>query len=288
MAALTRITELASEIAENTKIITEYLAAKNIEVPSFDEDGLTELAISPVDKGASTARSKLVAATKELHDLTVGPKESLRHLAWNSVNSMSLHAIHHFKIAEAVPLHQEISYLDLSKKLGLDITNLRRLVRHGMTNHIFREPHPGYVAHTSSSRLIAEDPQLNAWVGLFSNDLWRPMVHQVDALTKWPNSHEPRETAFQIANNTSDTFFEIFAKSPERLKRYGTAMAANAASEGYHVQHVVEGYPWKNIGEGTVVDVYRSPLFIRPNPNKHSSVVPKATSPSQSQRNSPV
>jgi hypothetical protein len=167
----TRIGELAEEISLTSKIITEYLAIRGLPPPSFDEDGFTELSISPADTEAYTARSKLVAATKELHDLAVGPKESLRHLAWNSVNSLSLHAIYHFKVAEAVPINAEISYLDLSNQLNLDVTNLRRLVRHAMTNNIFREPRPGYVAHTSSSRLLARDAQLNAWVGFFSEDL---------------------------------------------------------------------------------------------------------------------
>ena len=83
MASLTRLTQLADDISLNTKIITEYLAAKNLDAPSFDEDGLTELLISPADKEAFSARSKLVVATKELHDLATGPKEGLRHLAWN-------------------------------------------------------------------------------------------------------------------------------------------------------------------------------------------------------------
>lgn len=85
--ATTRLTELANAISENTKIITEYLAAKNLSGPSFDADGLTELPISPADKDAWTARSKVVAATRELQALTVGPKESLRHLAWDVIIS---------------------------------------------------------------------------------------------------------------------------------------------------------------------------------------------------------
>jgi hypothetical protein len=81
--AVARLTELAVSIAENTEIITSYLTSRNLAAPSFDVDGLIELQISPADKEAYTARSKLVAATKELHDLAVGPKESLRHLAWD-------------------------------------------------------------------------------------------------------------------------------------------------------------------------------------------------------------
>jgi hypothetical protein len=36
-------------------------------------------------------------------------------------------------------------------------------------------------------------------------------------------------------------------------------MAANAASEGYHVRNVVENYPWDGLGEATVIDVYPLP-----------------------------
>ena len=32
-------------------------------------------------------------------------------------------------------------------------------------------------------------------------------------------------------------------------------MAANAASEGYHVKHLVDNYPWETLGDGTVVDL---------------------------------
>jgi hypothetical protein len=80
---MSRLIELATEIADNTKILAEHLASKNVDTPSFDIDGLTELPISPADKDAYAARSSIISATKELHDLTVGPKESLRHLAWN-------------------------------------------------------------------------------------------------------------------------------------------------------------------------------------------------------------
>lgn len=58
-----------------------------------------------------------------------------------------------------------------------------------------------------------------------------PVTKTVDAMDRWPGSQEPKNTGFQIANNTEDNFFEWFAKNPDRLGRYGQAMAANAASE---------------------------------------------------------
>ena len=113
----------------------------------------------------------------------------------------------------------------------MEIINLRRLIRHAITNHIFCEPHPGYIAHTSSSRLLAEDAQMQALVGFMSEDIGLSVARTVDAMDKWPGSQEPRETGYQIANHMPDTLFEHFAKNQDGLKRYGTAMEANAASE---------------------------------------------------------
>ncbi|KAG4431838.1 hypothetical protein IFR05_012676 [Cadophora sp. M221] len=231
--ATARLSELANLIAESTKTITKYLESNNLSAPSFDVDGLTELPISPTDKEACSARSRLVSATKELHDLAVGPKKACA--TWLGT-----------------PL----------TAFNVDVTNLRRLVRHAISNHIFCEPRPGYVAHTSSSRLLAEDAQLKAWVGFFSEDLLLPIGSTVDAMDKWPRSEEPRQTGFQVANNTNDNFFEHFAKNPDKLKRYGTAMAANGTSEGYHVKHVVENYPWDSLGEATVVDLGGSQGYV--------------------------
>ena len=56
---------------------------------------------------------------------------------------VALHGMPHYKIAEAVSIHREIPYVDLSHKANLDLTNLCRIVRHAMTNHIFREPRNG-------------------------------------------------------------------------------------------------------------------------------------------------
>jgi hypothetical protein len=44
---------------------------------------LDEFPISPADEEPYKARLKIIAATKELHDLSLGPKEGLRYLAWD-------------------------------------------------------------------------------------------------------------------------------------------------------------------------------------------------------------
>jgi hypothetical protein len=83
MASLERMTTLSADIAKNTKILTDYLTAKGLEAPSFDVNGLDVFPIDPSDVKEEKARLDLVAQTKELHDIALGPKEGLRYLAWD-------------------------------------------------------------------------------------------------------------------------------------------------------------------------------------------------------------
>jgi hypothetical protein len=83
MSSLKRITELSDEISKNSKVLTDYLFSKGLEAASFDVDGLDDFPISPADEEPYKARLNIIAATKELHDLSLGPKEGLRYLAWD-------------------------------------------------------------------------------------------------------------------------------------------------------------------------------------------------------------
>jgi hypothetical protein len=86
--ALNSLTKLSNEIAENTKIVTDYLESKGLTVPSFDVDGLDEYPIPPNEEVPFKARLKLISLTKEMHDLALGPKEGLRILAWDVRRSL--------------------------------------------------------------------------------------------------------------------------------------------------------------------------------------------------------
>jgi hypothetical protein len=93
-------------------------------------------------------------------------------------------------------------------------------VRHAITNHIFREPRKGFVAHTRTSRLLAEDIQMQAWTAMYVEDLYLPNASTIKAMDKWPGSQEPTETGCSLALNTKDPFFVEMAKDPARLKRF--------------------------------------------------------------------
>ena len=195
-----------------------------------------------------------------------------------------------FNIASAVPLTGTISYVSLAEKVNVPMLNLRRLIRHAITNHIFQEPTKGLVAHTSRSRLLLEDPHLNAWVGFTSEDLWLPIASTVKAMKQWPGSQESNETGVNLAYGTDVPWFDFLQQDKELANRYNMAMQAHGGGEGFSVDHTVSGYPWNELPEGsTVVDVSAVQLFspskckidvLTKDPSRWAAT--KATSPSHS------
>lgn len=179
---------------------------------------------------------------------------------------MSLLAIWTFKVAEAVPLTGHISYEEVTKICHhlsgtlVPVWNMRRLIRHAITNRFFCEPQLGFVAHNRASRLLLEDEAINAWVGLFCNDMWPGFCYTVPALKKWPGSQEPNQTGINIAYGHEMKWFDHTSRNPVVAARYGMSMKAHGGGVGFDVSHTVTGYPWADIGEGLVVDVSTPPL----------------------------
>ena len=82
---------------------------------------------------------------------------------------VSLQAIYHYKIAQS--FSGEASYEQISRACGLDETTLRRIMRHAMTNYIFKE-HDNVVSHTAASKSLHDNPMLHAWVGMICEESW--------------------------------------------------------------------------------------------------------------------
>ena len=93
---------------------------------------------------------------------------------------LSLQAIYHFNIASSFPIEDQASFEDISAKCNLNVIDLRRILRHGMTNHIFKEPRKGVVAHTAASKLLAEDPSTRDFVGVRCEEMF-PAAARVES-----------------------------------------------------------------------------------------------------------
>ncbi len=220
------------------------------------------------------ARVELIDLIPELNAALIGDVEHLRELAWsvsaytclNAIHSLSwsfqavhvlpIAAINRWGLAKLVPIDGDISYQELAEETGVSESMLQRVLRYAMTSRLFRE-RDGKVSHTPTSRLLVENQNLAAFVDLHTEVTFKSLAHTMDALQKWPNSSNPREVGYSIAIGKpgETSVYEDVAKDPTRSVNFGRAMQFFSSGEGYEVESLVHGYPWANIGDGTVVDV---------------------------------
>ena len=78
-----KLSALSKRIEENTRVLTDQLRSKGAEAPSFHPNGLADFPMSDLDEASQRARHEIISLTQELHDLVLGPRESLKDLAWS-------------------------------------------------------------------------------------------------------------------------------------------------------------------------------------------------------------
>ncbi|KAK8173319.1 S-adenosyl-L-methionine-dependent methyltransferase [Phyllosticta citrichinensis] len=257
-----RLTHLTTTIAHETAKIQDYFVQHGLPDLSFDPSAPLDFPVPAANAEIQASRRLVINATHELHDLMVGPSQSLRWLGWSYNDNLSLNAVYRFNIAQAVPLDHPVSFDHVAKATGVDPVNVKRLVRHAMTNRIFCEPREGYVAHTAASRVLLDDPTMKDWVGLCTSDFFPAAAATVPAMIKWPGSQEPTQCGFSHAWNIDVPMFVEIGKNPDRAKRFGRAMQSLTGGAGYEIDHLVNGYPWEALGDAVVVDVGGSHGFV--------------------------
>lgn len=90
---------------------------------------------------------------------------------------LSLQAVRRFRVAEKFGLDEKVSFEFLAKACRVNVIDLSRLVRHAMTNYIFREDDDGLVAHTAASRVLRENVLLTNLVGILTEELFPGAPH---------------------------------------------------------------------------------------------------------------
>ena len=80
-------------------------------------------------------------------------------------------------------MDEEVPFETISTSCGLNVVDLRRILRYAMTNYIFREPKTGIVAHTALSRVLAQDTRLRNYVGMVCEERF-PASARVECPTR--------------------------------------------------------------------------------------------------------
>ncbi|CAN8100773.1 unnamed protein product [Discula destructiva] len=237
----TSMSGLAETISAETAKLEKYLKDNGLPMPSFGVDAADDFPKLPDE--IQKSRLKIIHATKQLRDLTVGPKEGVRWGVWNFLDVLALQIINNYGLAKLVPLDHPIPLTTLATLTTLDPVNLARTLRTAMTSHIFTEPTPGLIAHTAASRLLATDDELAAWIGFNAEDIFPAAAAGVlPALRTHPEATSLTRAGFQVAFDTVDVepMFTTFGRDAARARRMGQAMASLTGGEGYEVAFFVD------------------------------------------------
>jgi hypothetical protein len=200
-----RIAELAAAIAQHTQHVDDYLTNNGLPHPSFHGDSPPDFELPPE---LEESRTTILRASQELNDLLQKPKDLLfNHQVRNAYNLADLQLtlgkhnllvylkfISRYNIANRIPLHGETAFKDLAIDIGIDEGAVARILRLAIARRIFCEPRPGFIAHSASSRQIAEDTRVADWVGANVDEMWPAAEKLVDALERWPQAAEPNQT----------------------------------------------------------------------------------------------
>ncbi|KAI0169783.1 S-adenosyl-L-methionine-dependent methyltransferase [Hypoxylon sp. FL1284] len=259
-APTSKIVALAQKISAETQKVDAYFREKGLEPLSFDVDAPSDFPKVPDD--ISTSRHEVIEATRELQSLMVGPKESVRWMAWDFMSTQSLQLLNHYGIPNLVPLEGTITLSQLEAKTTLDGTNLARLLRHAMTNRLFQEPEPGVIAHTAASRQLVgteEENELRSWVGFNGEEVFASSARVADALRADPDGTSMEHTGFNYAFGTAgaEPMFVTLSREPPRAARMARAMASLTGGEGYELAHLIDTCDLSaaDARGGTLVDV---------------------------------
>ena len=173
---------------------------------------------------------------------------------WRQSNEiLCLQAIYRYKIASSFGIHEEPSFESLSATCGLNVQDLRRITRYAMTDHIFHEPRPGFIAHTAASQLLAQNTLVNDFVGNVCEVRFPASARTVDALEKYGQSQDASQSGFSLADNTARGLYDEFSHDPERTRRWNGAMRALALEIDF--QFILDSFPWTSYHTPTILDV---------------------------------
>ena len=187
-----RLSELADIISTKSKYVEQYFIDRGLPTPSTKIDAPSEVVIE--DKSTVAARGAVIEAMQEMRCLMLGPSltlmsvqvrisilrclllheiEILKLILQNmnqSEDILCLQAIYRYDIYMSFDINEEISYEMLSARCGLNVVDLRRILRYAMTNYIFQEPRVGIVAHTALSQTLAQNSRVRDFVGVMCEE----------------------------------------------------------------------------------------------------------------------
>ena len=150
----------------------------------------------------------------------------------------------------------EIKYSQLASLANVPESQLKGISRMAIINGFLCEPEPEMVAHSPASSLLVKDPSFMNWAR-FLTDYSVPSAYRLpEATQRWGKTESKNETAFNLAMDVTEPFFDYLRQRKETNSMFMSYMRNVASTEGVSFKHLVNGFDWASLPLGaTVVDV---------------------------------
>jgi 6-hydroxytryprostatin B O-methyltransferase len=156
-----------------------------------------------------------------------------------------------------IPLEGSISYNNISVIASVSEPHLKSVCRMMMTTGVFCEPHSDRIAHTSTSSLLATDPDFAAWARCVSTIKYEASSALAISSASCFGNQQPVISAFNVGSGNPVQFQALFrsGKDPKLSREFGGFLKATQKIYANDPVHVLNGFDWNSIGQATVVDV---------------------------------
>ena len=93
---------------------------------------------------------------------------------WKSLDDpeISFQYIYRHRTARHISSDGTTAFEDIAKECRLDLSDLRRFLRVAIARHVFKETEIGSIAHTAASRLLVDNPMVEAWILNIAEEFW--------------------------------------------------------------------------------------------------------------------
>ncbi|KAF2795491.1 O-methyltransferase [Melanomma pulvis-pyrius CBS 109.77] len=201
-------------------------------------------------------RKRLVEAAARLLQLATDPKEYIEQLAANNQHLVCIRWLINLNILQNIPSYDSISYTELAALACVPEHQLKSVARMAAAHGFLHESSPSTLSHSRSSNLVATDPSFLNWARFLVNYSVPSAFRLSEATQRWGQTEKKSETAFNIAMDVKEPFFEHLRANEEMNAMFSSYMRNVASSDATGFSHLIAGFDWETLPPGaTVVDV---------------------------------
>lgn len=204
-----------------------------------------------------TDRDAVIEHATQVKHLVHDPHSFLTELVAQQQQYHCIAWLCHFDILSNIPQPPDsIAYSDVATKAQVPLSKLQSVARMVMTTGLLCETKDGKLSHSTLSAQFATNIHMKTQLLHIFNQTVPLMTGLIQATEKWGETSATNETAYNIVHNTELSFFEHLKTRPDLNEGFQAYMKSRAVSHtGSNVEHLLNAFDWKALGQAQVVDV---------------------------------